>query len=256
MVTAKGSRPRDGWLAAYMPNKLVLMRAGNANASPMNANAFGGTIHADPIKQFLKSLLDENYISNSEMPNIGTANVTISRVTGRLVAENAPMEMSVSTIGYINSVPSTTDETITEIEYDAQCLGIASPMTPSSDLRKGYLVPNITSFMPSQADLADIQSYLINSAKTTSNATGERVTLSSLNVLFEMPKDYCENRQPMISDTTLINILSPQNDRKISPKPELMFSIKSDANLKTLIASVDGTQVYTKNYIRNQNEDL
>lgn len=256
VVTERGSRPRDGWLAAYMPNKLVLMRAGNANASPMNANAFGGTIHADPIKQFLKSLLDTNYISNSEMPNIGTANVTISRVTGRLAAENAPMEMSVSSIGYISSVPSTADETVAEVEYDAQCLGIASPMTPSSDLRRGYVVQNFTSFMPSQADLADIKAYLTDSSKTAPDSTGAKVALSSLNILFEMPKEYCENRQPMISDATIINILSPQNDRKISPKPELMFSIKSDASLKTLIASVDGTPVYTKNYTKNQNEDL
>lgn len=121
-MTERGSRPRDGWLAAYMPNKLVLMRAGNANAAAMNANAFGGTIHADPIKQFLKALLDNNYISNAEMPNVETANLAISKVTGKLPAENAPMELQVSTMGYINSLPGEADDSVLETEYDAMCL--------------------------------------------------------------------------------------------------------------------------------------
>ena len=135
-MTDKGSRPRDGWLAAYMPDKLVLMRAGNANAAPMYANAFGGTIHADPIKQFLKSLLDDNYISSSEMPNIETATLAVSRITGNLPAENAPMELQATTMGYINSLPTVMDNPIAGQEYDAQCLGVASPMTPTNEIRQ------------------------------------------------------------------------------------------------------------------------
>jgi hypothetical protein len=146
--TDKGNRPRDGWLAAYIPSKLVLMRAGNANAAPMYQNAFGGTIHADPIKQFLKSLLDNNYISNREMTNVETASVTISKITGKLPAENAPMELQVSTMGYLGVIPASADEAVTEVEYDAQCLGLASPLTPTNEVRRGYVIPNLTSFMP------------------------------------------------------------------------------------------------------------
>ena len=51
--TDKGNRPRDGWVAAYTPSKVLLMWAGNADATPMNKNAFGGTILANPLKKFL-----------------------------------------------------------------------------------------------------------------------------------------------------------------------------------------------------------
>ena len=40
VVTDKGSRPRDGWLAAYTPSKVILMWAGNANAAPMYKTAY------------------------------------------------------------------------------------------------------------------------------------------------------------------------------------------------------------------------
>ncbi|MDR0281947.1 MAG: hypothetical protein LBI53_01110 [Candidatus Peribacteria bacterium] len=133
--TDKGNRPRDGRLAAYMPDQLILMRAGNANATPMNVNAFGGTIHADPIKAFLKYLLDNNYISNKEMPNIETSMLTISKVTGNLPAENAPGELMVSTLSFLNNAPAKQDDPIGEIEYDALCLGIASPLAPKEDIK-------------------------------------------------------------------------------------------------------------------------
>ena len=233
------------------------MRAGNANAAPMNANAFGGTIHADPIKQFLKSLLENNYLSNREMPNVETATLTISRITGHLPAENAPTELQTSTMGYINSLPTTADEPIIEIEYDAQCLGIASPMTPNNEIKRGYAMTNLTSFMPSQMDLEDIKEYLKNSAKATpEETTGAKTAITSFNILLEIPINYCENRQPSLSEATIINIFSPQDDRATSFKPELMYSIKSDGNLKTLTAFLDENIIRTKNITNNTREEL
>jgi membrane peptidoglycan carboxypeptidase len=38
--TERGNRPRDGWVAAYTPSKVALFRAGNADGTPMNVNAF------------------------------------------------------------------------------------------------------------------------------------------------------------------------------------------------------------------------
>ncbi|MBQ7074038.1 hypothetical protein IJM86_03080 [bacterium] len=90
MVTGGVSRPRDGWVAAYMPEKLVLMRAGNADASPMLANAYGGTIHAEPLKKFLKWLLDNHYISNVDMKEEEISKVVISKLTGKTVNGNIP----------------------------------------------------------------------------------------------------------------------------------------------------------------------
>jgi membrane peptidoglycan carboxypeptidase len=165
--TPTGNRPRDGWLAAYTPDNLILMRAGNANATPMNANAFGGTIHADPIKQLLKELLAENFITNKEMPNLDTATLSISKLTGKVAREDTPTELQVSTIGYAQNLPSTVEGTISALEYDSLCLGLASPLTPSTELKQGYLVEGLSSFMPNQRDAEDIKWYFQESALAT-----------------------------------------------------------------------------------------
>lgn len=39
--TDRGNRARDGWLASYTPDKVMLFWAGNADGTPMNVNAFG-----------------------------------------------------------------------------------------------------------------------------------------------------------------------------------------------------------------------
>ena len=252
--TDKGNRPRDGRLAAYTPDNLVLMRAGNANATPMNANAFGGTIHADPIKQFMQALLSNNYISNTQMTNVDTQGISISRITGNLPAEGTPSSLIVSSIGYL--APKKVDDPVTEIEYDAECLGMTSPLTPSEQIRQGYLFQSVSSFMPGQEDAQDIQNYLTASARGINDDTGSRVSLSSLRILFEAPKDYCANREPALSEDTSITFLNPQDDRRISEKSELMVSVKSDGNLKTLSAQIDDVQVRSKTYTTNTRENI
>jgi hypothetical protein len=68
-------------------------------------------------------------------------------------------------MGYINSMPGETEEIIEEITYDASCIGTASPRSDSSDIWKGYLVQNLTSFMPNQDDITSIVKYFEESAK-------------------------------------------------------------------------------------------
>lgn len=95
------------------------------------------------------------------------------------------------------------------------------------------------------------------SAKIPSTTTtGAKTALTNVHILLEMPLNYCEDRTPMLSEATSITILSPQDDWKISEKPELMYSIKSDGNLKTIAASVDGSVVRTKTLTKNVTEEL
>lgn len=252
--TDKGNRPRDGRLVAYTPDHLVLMRAGNANASPMNANAFGGTIHAEPIREFMQGLLSNNYLSNSQMTNVDTQGISISKISGNLPGENMPSALITSSIGYLT--PNKVEEGITEIDYDSECIGLTSPLTPPELIKQGFYLPNISSFMPGQEDLQDIKTYLTASAKGTQAETGTKVALTPLHIVFEMPKAYCANREPSLSENTIINFLTPQNERKISSKPELIVSVKSDGNLKNLIAWLDETQIRSKTYTINTNDNI
>ena len=116
------SRPRDGRMVAYVPNRLVLMWAWNTNASPMYSTAYGGEIHANPIKQFMWWLLSQWYLKNSSMPNVDTTRVKISKITWRLAAKNAPSSLIVSTLWYSQNLPKQRDKNVQKVSYDPTCL--------------------------------------------------------------------------------------------------------------------------------------
>ncbi len=81
MQTDKGSRPRDGVLVAYTPSKVAIFWAGNTDASPLNRNAFGGTINGTEMKSFFGWLRDNNQITNENMTAIDIAEVQISKIS-------------------------------------------------------------------------------------------------------------------------------------------------------------------------------
>jgi hypothetical protein len=43
------------------------------------------------------------------MTNVETANVSISKITGRVPSETTPGELIVSTLGYVNNLPKEVD---------------------------------------------------------------------------------------------------------------------------------------------------
>ena len=240
------NRPRDGLVAAYTPDNLILMRAWNADASPMNSNAYWWTIHAQPLKEFLGWLVSGWYMINREMPNEETATLTISKITWKLPGENAPSEMLVSTMWYINSLPKESDWSVVAYEYDVACLWMASPLTPLNEIRQWYVM-NLSSFMPGNWDLESIKERWTERAKNLEWS-------SSLNILPKAPEWYCENREPVTSDLIQISILDPGNNEKISTKPDITYSVKSDSLLKSLTITLDGVVVFSKNYV-NKIED-
>ena len=251
MKTEKWNRPRDWLVAAYTPDNLILMWAGNANATPMNSNAYWGTIHAQPLKEFLWWLVTNGYITNRDMTNVETANISISKITWKIPSETTPGELITSTIWYVNSLPTTADGNVYFYEYDAACLWNISPMTPSEETKQWYYFENLTSFMPNNDDLEKIKERWTEKAKIP--VWWE--WYSELNILTNMPEWYCENREPKMSDSIKISIIDPETDQRISAKPSIMYSIKSESFLRNMNIIVDWKIVYSKNYKR-QTEDL
>jgi uncharacterized protein (DUF2235 family) len=76
-----------------------------------------------------------------------------------------------------------------------------------------------------------------------------------INILPAIPEWYCENREPAISDSIRVSIIDPESDQRISAKPSIMYSVKSDSLLRSLTITVDWVLVYSKEYKR-QTEDL
>ena len=251
MKTEKWNRPRDWLVAAYTPDNLILMWAGNADATPMNSNAYGWTIHAQPLKEFLWWLVKGWYITNSDMTNVETAGISISKITWRIPWESTPGELIVSTMWYVNNLPTTADGNVDYYEFDAACLGLVSPMTPINEVKQWYYFEALDSFMPNNDDLEKIKERWTDKAKIPLG--WEWAT--DLNILTEIPGWYCENREPTMSDAISITIIDPETDQRISAKPSIMYSIKSDSFLKNMNILVDGKIVFSKSYKR-QTEDL
>jgi len=241
VVTDKWSRPRDWWLAAYTPSRVILMWAWNADASAMNRNAYWGTIHANSIKAFLSSLLENNYISNEEMPVRDVVWLKISKVSGKLPSESTPAELIIDTMWFNWHVPSTTEGPISELEIDTSCYWKISPLTPAEQIRKWYLIEAST-FMPWNNDLEDIKKYHKEQAMSWWNS----------NLFVEEPTNYCEEREPTVNESIEISFIRPQNKQSFAKLNNVVYSIKSPVAIKKINITVDGNNV--KSFIDNSTE--
>lgn len=251
MKTSKWNRPRDWLVAAYTPDNLILMWAGNADASPMNSNAYGWTIHAQPLKEFLGWLVKEWYISNREMTNVETANLSISKITWKLPSDTTPWELITSTIGYVNNLPKDIEWDVFIYEYDASCMWIISPLTPYGEAKQWYLM-TLSSFMPWNDDLEKIKERWNEKSKIP---TWWEWSMS-INILTSIPEWYCEDREPTTNDAVRVSIIDPEDDQKISQRPSIMYSVKSDSLLKSLHVTVNGVLAFSKSYSKNQKEEI
>lgn len=133
----------------------------------MNVNAYGGTIHATPIKQFFSFLLKNNYISNEAMPEKETVGIKISKISGKVATPATPEEFVVSTLKYAGAPSPALDDGAIALEYDAACNGQLSPYTPAEDVKRGYIIVPST-FMPNDMDLAEITQWRKDSAQSVS----------------------------------------------------------------------------------------
>lgn len=244
--TDKGNRPRDWWLAGYNASKVLIMWAGNANGTPMNRNAFGGTIHANPMKDFFTKLVNNNYITNDLIKPVDVSNVQISKISGKTATDKTPAALVVDTMYYIRGVWLWQDDGAEVFDYDISCNGAQSQYTPISVLRKGYLITP-TSFMPGRMDLEDITNWW----KIASTFTGiaKDSAFSSGNVMYNYntifvtkPTQGCEGREVKEDTTIKVNLIKPSNT-KVSSKFVLWYDVAADKWIKSVMLFADGQQV-------------
>ena len=101
----------------------------------MNRNAFGGTIHTNPIKKFFGGLIKNNYLSNENMKSVDTTNVQISKISGKLATQNTPSELVVDTIMRSKGMGLQEDAGAGSMQYDAACGGLPSSLTPPQEFK-------------------------------------------------------------------------------------------------------------------------
>lgn len=251
--TDKGNRPRDGRLVAYTPSKVALFRAGNADGTPLNRNAFGGTIHANPVKKFLWWLLKNNYITNETMKSVDTTEVQISKISGKLATASTPAEFVVSSVAYAGNPGFGEDGEISTIDYDSNCGGLPSSFTPPQEIKQWYLIIPST-FMPDGMDLKEITDrWKIASSSTWSNGetvwfTSGKVTYNYTNIFVEQPSKACEGRELKEDLNIKIQIAKPLADDTIGQKFTLWFAAQSPKNIRKVSIMIDDVFITSFDY--------
>lgn len=244
--TDKGNRPRDWWLASYTASKVALFRAGNADATPLNKNAYGGTIQAEPMKRFYTALLKNNYITNDVIAPVDVANVTISKLSGKIANANTPAEFAVNTMYYSKWVPLGADEWLKAIEYDASCNGLSNEFTAPNNLKKWYVI-NPTSFMPNKMDINEITEWF----RIGSSFTGEskwsyssgKVVYNFNNIFPIMPTKVCDSTIEKPDLSIQIDIISPKPDSTVTSKFSLWYAVQSSRPMNRIILLADSKQI-------------
>jgi membrane peptidoglycan carboxypeptidase len=251
--TERWNRPRDGWMAAYTPTKVLVFRAGNADASAMNRNAYGGTIHANPAKSILSTLLQKWYIQNQDMAKVEVASTSISKISGKLAGDMTPWEFTVSTLWYIKNMPTAVDEWMQIFQFDTQCNWQISPYTPIDQAKQGFLITPFT-FMPNKMDLKEITDRRIQSMQLTWNTTMSwKVAYNYKNIFVSNLENFCEWREAKENQEIKVDIVKPLEWASVSPQTSLRFDIQSPKTIKTVNVLVDQILVHSFPYWDSRN---
>lgn len=260
MKDSKGKQlPRDGWLAWYTPSKVAIFWAGNTQGKAMNANAYGWWVNGKTFRQFFTQLVKWGKIQTEDVSPIETKNVTISKLSGRLAAESTPETYRVSTMGYIQTLPTQYDDTFSPLQIDKACMGKVTENTPRYDIMSTYLIKPI-SFMPNGMDVNDIAKWFADKvAAAASGATtpaptegGEQFDFTSLFV--KAPENVCTNRQLMTEDATVaVTIRKPTDGAAVSNITNVWYDVTSTKPITSVRILVDEVNVAEFTYTPKTN---
>jgi len=250
--TDKWNRARDWWLAAYTPSKVMIFRAGNADGTPMNINAFGGTIHATPVKKIFWWLMKNNYITNEIIPEVDLMSVSISKISGKAVGPWTPADLTVSSVKYKNSPGLSSDDWASAITFDGICNGMVTPFTAPGDTRNGYLITPST-FMPNGMDLAEITQRWKDSTAFKSGGivstwwsfSSGKVTYTYSNIFVQAPVQTCPGtaERPDTNIKVTLNVASA-----ISSQFSVSYTVNGPKNIRRVLVLLDKQQVWAFEY--------
>ncbi|MFA7298574.1 MAG: transglycosylase domain-containing protein [Candidatus Absconditabacterales bacterium] len=258
--TDRGNRARDGWLAAYTPSKVMIFRAGNADGTPMNVNAFGGTIHATPVKTIFGWLMKNNYISDENIPEVDLMSVSINKISGKAAGAGTPADLTLSTIKFKDSPGLSEDEGESSLKFDSMCNGMVSPFTAPGDVRNGYLITP-TTFMPNGMDLAEITQRWKDSTAFISGGTtaigaihsSGKVTYTYNNIFVQAPVQMCPGRdeRPDTNIKVTLNVASA-----IASSFSLSYTVNGPKNIRKVLVLLDKQQIGIFEYAQGNTKSI
>jgi Penicillin binding protein transpeptidase domain len=197
------SLPRDWWLAWYTPSKVAIFWAWNTQWNAMNPNAYGWWVNGKTFRQFFTELLKEKKIQSEEVSQVEVKNVAISKMSGKLPSDITPEGFIVSSLWYINTLPTGVDDAFSPIQVDKVCMGKVTESTPRYDILNTYIVRPL-SFMPNGMDIPDITKWLTAQVWTGMITTWENAEWFNLQwMVLKEPDVVCENRELLEVDPSI-----------------------------------------------------
>lgn len=225
-ISANLILPSDGWTFSYTPNLVVGVWAGNNDGSPLNRGAYGLSIIAPALKQFLIEALpkfdkDEFNLDNTEL-------VSINRFNGFKVSQSTPAGVVISERFPIGRSPTESDNSAKYIDVDKRNNLLVNEYCPPDVIIEAFVL-NLNSMMPNnQAWESPVQAY-IKSGALNEYFTSEEGSL----LLSSVPKE----ESPLCKfvseeDRPTINITSPLHMSEIVP-PTMFVSadVSSSVNI-------------------------
>lgn len=248
--TDRGNRARDGWLASYTPDKVMLFWAGNADGTPMNVNAFGWTIHATPVKKIYTWLKTNNYISNWDIPEVDLMSVSISKISGKAASASTPGDLTVGSFKFKDSPWLAEDIWATAITFDAACNGAISPYTFADNIKNGYLITPST-FMPNGMDLPEITQRRNESTAfmsggrvaTWSAFSSGKVTYNYTNIFAQMPTQMCPGTAEKPDANIHVGVSTPSGGATINSQFTLSYSVDGPKNIRRVLVLLNKQQI-------------
>lgn len=248
--TDRGNRARDWWLASYTPDKVMLFWAGNADGTPMNVNAFGWTIHANPVKNIYTWLVKNNYISNGDIPEVDLQSVSISKISGKAASDATPADFVVSSVKFKDSPGLAEDDGATPITFDGACNGAVSPYTFGDNIKRWYYIVPST-FMPNGMDLPEITQWWNESTAFMSGgviATGSsfksgKVFYNFTNIFAQMPTEMCPDTIEKPDTNIQINVSTPGNNTTINSQFTVSYAVSGPKNIRRILVLLNKQQV-------------
>lgn len=216
----KEKLPRDGRLVGYTPSSVMVFWWGNTDGAALRRDAYGGWINNLAWRNFIKKLQTSNLISNQLPEQKEVKSVTISKISGKLVNNESPLAFAVTSLGYINTLPTALDSSIEAIKVDALCNGKVGPLTPEGDLRDAYVI-RPESMMPDKRDQKDI-------TERWSGGAAQSLLGSGTIILLQKPEKECEERAALAEMGEIsLNIIQPQQNQKVTRNFSVWHQTKS-----------------------------
>jgi penicillin-binding protein 1A len=242
--TTKKKFPRDGWLAAYTPSKVMVFWWWNTDGKAMRSDAFWWWINSTAWRNFVKRLQTNGLIVNQLPEQKDVASVSISKISGKLATEETPLPFVVTTLWYTPTLPTTKDTSIEKIRIDKMCNWLPTALTPDSDIREAYIITP-ESPMPDKRDATWILE------RWNEEWVLDKFASDWMIVLLEKPKKSCEEREMVAEQWEIsLDLIQPIANQAITRNFSVRHQTRSPFRITSLKIYLNDVELRSSNYNR------